>query len=145
MRAGAAVTGSRSRPDSYDAVIVPEARLERTDTGLVPSGEGWFVLNAREGRWRVWDGLGARLSVEGDTDFPRVGINLYALAPGSRSACTTGRLPGGLPRALGEALLIVEGEQRHCASGISSTARRGDVRRPTRSRIGAREHPPEVP
>jgi hypothetical protein len=31
--------------------VVPEAPLERTDAGLVPAGEGWFVLNAREARW----------------------------------------------------------------------------------------------
>ena len=34
-----------------------EARLEQTDHGLVPQGEGWFVLNARAthagGRARV--------------------------------------------------------------------------------------------
>ena len=28
--------------------MVPEAPLERDDSGLAPRGEGWFVLNARE-------------------------------------------------------------------------------------------------
>jgi hypothetical protein len=32
--------------------MVPEAPLEKTEAGLVPGGEGWFVLNAREARWR---------------------------------------------------------------------------------------------
>jgi hypothetical protein len=31
--------------------MVPEASLERTENGLMPRGEGWFVLNAREARW----------------------------------------------------------------------------------------------
>jgi hypothetical protein len=62
--------------------IVSEAPLESTDAGLVAAGDGWFVLGAREGRWRPLDGLGARLSVEGDTDFPQVGINRYLLGPG---------------------------------------------------------------
>jgi hypothetical protein len=33
--------------------VVPEAPLERTEHGLTPGGDGWFVLNAREARW--WD------------------------------------------------------------------------------------------
>jgi hypothetical protein len=28
-----------------------EARLEQTEHGLVPQGEGWFVLNARDAPW----------------------------------------------------------------------------------------------
>ena len=28
------------------------------------------------------DGLGARLTLEGETDFDRLGVNLYVLAPG---------------------------------------------------------------
>jgi hypothetical protein len=31
--------------------MVPESRLESTEHGLVPKGDGWFVLNAREARW----------------------------------------------------------------------------------------------
>ncbi len=28
-----------------------EAELLETDAGLVPDGEGWFVVNARDARW----------------------------------------------------------------------------------------------
>lgn len=28
--------------------MVPEARLEATENGVVPQTEGWFVLNARD-------------------------------------------------------------------------------------------------
>lgn len=31
--------------------MAPEPRLEPTQHGLVPKGDGWFVLNAREARW----------------------------------------------------------------------------------------------
>jgi len=31
--------------------MVPEAPLEQTEAGLVPKGEGWFVVNAKEARW----------------------------------------------------------------------------------------------
>ena len=30
---------------------VPEAKLKATDIGLVPEGDGWFVLNARDVSW----------------------------------------------------------------------------------------------
>ena len=33
---------------SRQAMTVPEAELKRTDAGLIPQGEGWFVLNARD-------------------------------------------------------------------------------------------------
>lgn len=29
--------------------MVPEPRLESTDHGLVPKGDGWFVVNTRDG------------------------------------------------------------------------------------------------
>jgi hypothetical protein len=28
-----------------------EARLVETESGLVPEGDGWFVVNARDARW----------------------------------------------------------------------------------------------
>ena len=65
--------------------MVPEAPLEETEHGLVPSGDGWFVLNAREARWRHREGLSGLL-FDGDTEFPQVGINLFVLAPGMRMA-----------------------------------------------------------
>jgi hypothetical protein len=39
--------------------VVPEAKLEQTENGLVPQGEGWFVLNAREAVWGYAEGRGA--------------------------------------------------------------------------------------
>jgi uncharacterized cupin superfamily protein len=118
----------------------------------VPTGDGWFILNARDGRWRVWDGLGARLSVEGERDFPQVGVNLYVLAPGE---------PIGMYHwestqedflvLSGEALLIAEGEERalrqwdfvHCprlTKHIIVGAGRGPC---AVLAVGAREHAPD--
>ena len=62
--------------------MVPKAQLEQTDAGLVPAGEGWFVLNAREARWRHRQGRGERLPFEGSTEFQQIGVSLYVLAPG---------------------------------------------------------------
>jgi len=79
----------------------------------VPAGDGWFVLNARDGRWREWDGFGARLSVEGETEFPQVGVNLYVLAPGEPIGMYHWEADQEDFLVLsGEALLIVEGEER---------------------------------
>jgi hypothetical protein len=30
--------------------MVPEAKLEETEAGLVPASAGWFVMNARDAR-----------------------------------------------------------------------------------------------
>jgi hypothetical protein len=63
--------------------VVPEAPLETTAHGLVPRGEGWFVLNAR---WRHAEGRGAFCDIEGDTEFAQYGVNLFVLEPGNPMA-----------------------------------------------------------
>jgi uncharacterized cupin superfamily protein len=95
--------------------VMREATLKETEDGLVPTGEGWFVLNAREARWKRAEGRGAGLSFDGWPDgyFPQVGINLWVLGPGE---------PIGMYHweadqedflvLYGEALLIIEGEER---------------------------------
>jgi uncharacterized cupin superfamily protein len=93
--------------------MVPGAPLETTDTGLVPAGEGWFVLNAREARWVHAEGRGARLLFEGETNFPQVGLSLYVLAPGEPMGMYHWEADQEDFLVLsGEALLIVEGEER---------------------------------
>ena len=62
--------------------MVPEAPLEATDAGLVSAGEGWFVLNARDARWRDRPGRGIATAFEGTPQFQQVGLRLYVLAPG---------------------------------------------------------------
>jgi hypothetical protein len=68
--------------------VVPEALLERADAGLVPTGEGWFVVNARDARWFENDDSGASTVFEGEeaAEFPRPGINVGVLQPG-QPAC----------------------------------------------------------
>jgi uncharacterized cupin superfamily protein len=93
--------------------MVPEAPPEQTDTGLVPAGEGWFVLNAREARWIHAEGRGARLLFEGETDFPQVGLSLFVLAPGEPMGMYHWEADQEDFLVLsGKALLIVEGEER---------------------------------
>jgi uncharacterized cupin superfamily protein len=110
------------------AMSTPEAPLEDTEHGRIPAGEGWFVLNTKDARWRR-DGLGGKLTFfEGNAEMWQVGINVSVLEP-------------GVPMAMyhyendqedflvlaGEPLLIVEGEERplrpwdlfHCPPGAN--------------------------
>ena len=106
--------------------MVPEARLQSTEQGLVPAGEGWFVLNARDARWRPAEGRGAYCTFEGEPEFSQYGIHLVALEPGDAMAMYHWEADQEDFLVLaGEALLIVEGEERplrrwdfvHCPAG----------------------------
>jgi len=108
--------------------MVSAARLESTERGLIPSGEGWFVLNARDASWRHADGRPAVCDFEGDSDFSQVGINITVLAPGQPMAMYHWEADQEDFLVLaGEALLIVEGDERplrrwdfvHCPPGAN--------------------------
>ena len=98
--------------------MVPEAPLEQTEHGLVPAGKGWFVLNARDARWR--DRPGRRsLSFTGITEhevvtyYPQLGVNLVVIEPGvANSMYHWETEQEAFFVVSGEALLIVEGEER---------------------------------
>jgi uncharacterized cupin superfamily protein len=105
---------------------VPESPLEPTEHGLVPHGEGWFVVNAREARWRHADGRSAVCDFEGEPEFSQLGINLNVLSPGQSIGMYHWEADQEDFLVLaGEALLIVEGEERplrqwdlvHCPAG----------------------------
>jgi len=92
--------------------VVPEARLQPADGGLVPAGEGWFVLNAREARWMEGD-FGAFTRFEGEARFPQVGINIGVLSPGQASSFYHGEDEQEDFLVLsGQCLLLIEGEER---------------------------------
>jgi uncharacterized cupin superfamily protein len=108
--------------------MVPEARIESTEHGLVPSGEGWFVLNAHDASWRHEEGRSAVCDFEGDSDFSQVGININILAPGEPMAMYHWEADQEDFLVLaGEALLIAEGHERplrqwdfvHCPPGAN--------------------------
>jgi uncharacterized cupin superfamily protein len=93
--------------------MVPEAPLESTEHGLVPKGEGWYVLNAREARWRYAKGRGAICDLEGDIEFEQLGINPFVLEPGEPMAMYHWEADQEDFLVLaGEALLIIEGAER---------------------------------
>ena len=85
----------------------------------MPASAGWFVLNAREGRWFHKPGRGDSIPLTGcdeyeaETYFPMLGMSIQVLSPGE---------PNGMYHweteqedflvLSGEALLIVEGQER---------------------------------
>jgi uncharacterized cupin superfamily protein len=92
---------------------VPEAPLRTTKYGLVTDGDGWFVVNAREARWRDTGPLGTYCDFEGKRRFPQLGINLNVLEPGQPMAMYHRENAQEAFLVLaGECLLIVEGEER---------------------------------
>lgn len=93
---------------------IPEAQLEQTEHGLLPAGEGWFVLNARGARWHL-EGTGQKLTFfEGpDGPFEQLGINVSVLGPGDRMSMYHWEDDQEDFLVIsGEALLIVEGQER---------------------------------
>jgi uncharacterized cupin superfamily protein len=92
--------------------------------GLVVDGEGWFVVNARESRWKDEGPLGSYCTFEGKRRFPHLGINISVLEPGERMGMYHRENAQEAFLVLeGECSLIVEGTERplrnwdffHCA------------------------------
>jgi uncharacterized cupin superfamily protein len=109
--------------------MVVRAQLVETERGLVPEGDSWFVLNAREAEW--WElrtGGGALCDFEGEPPFRQLGINLTLLEPGEPMTMYHWEVDQEDFLILsGEALLVVEGEERtirrwdfvHCPPGTN--------------------------
>ena len=110
--------------------MVPESRLEPTEHGLAPIGDGWFTLNARDARWFHAPGRSALCqfegAFEGEQDFLQFGVNLSVLEPGMPMAMYHWEADQEDFLVLaGQAVLLVEGEERplrqwdfvHCPAG----------------------------
>jgi uncharacterized cupin superfamily protein len=106
------------------------ARMVETEHGLVPAGEGWFVVNARNARWHERPGRGALCAFDDEPEFPQIGINLQVLGPGEPMSMYHWEVDQEDFLVLaGEALLIVESEERplrpwdfvHCPAGTNHT------------------------
>jgi uncharacterized cupin superfamily protein len=129
--------------------VVPEAELQRTEHGTVATGEGWYVLNARETRWYYAEGRGAFCDLEGDQNFPQLGINVQVLGPGEAMAMYHWEADQeDFLVVSGEALLIVEGEERplrawdllHCPPNAKHTIVGAGTGPCVVVAVGARDH-----
>ncbi len=93
--------------------MVSEAPLRKTKYGLVADVDGWFVVNAREARWRDSGPFGFYCDFEGKRPFRQLGINISVLEPG-QSLGFYHRENGqeGFLVLSGSCVLIVEDEER---------------------------------
>jgi quercetin dioxygenase-like cupin family protein len=105
---------------------MPEAPMRETKNGPVVDGEGWFVVNAQNSRWREVGPLGSYCSFEGKRRFPHFGINISVLEPGERIGMYHRENAQEAFLVLaGECTLVVEDEERqltawdffYCAPG----------------------------
>ena len=95
------------------------------------------MLNARDARWWQRQGLGRWADLEGDGDFPHLGMRIAVLRPGEPSGMYHGET--GQEDFLvvsGECVLVIEGEERRLKRGTSSTARRGPGTRSSAQAMG---------
>ena len=92
---------------------VREAQLKSTEAGLIPQGEGWFVLNARDALWMTSDERGQDAQFEGRQNWEQLGFRLHVLMPGQRNGLY--HRENGQEDFLivaGQCVLVVEGEER---------------------------------
>jgi uncharacterized cupin superfamily protein len=105
-----------------------EARLEDSGSGLVPTGEGWFVVNVRDAEWWTSKTFGSGTVFESEAaDFSQLGINIAVLEPGEPNCLYHSELnqQEAFLVLSGECRLLVEGEERllrpwdfvHCPAG----------------------------
>ena len=87
--------------------------------GLVPDGDGWFVLNARDAAWRHGD-ADAVCDFEGKPGFPQLGLNLSVLLPGETMAMYHWEADQEDFLVLaGDAIPVVEVEERPLRRGLA--------------------------
>lgn len=98
---------------------IPEAPLVETPGGLLPSGEGWFVVNLGEAAGLKTDAFGAGCRFEGpEARFPEMGFNVRVLQPGQPASLYHAEDAQEAFFVLdGECVAVVEEEERPLAAG----------------------------
>ena len=112
--------------------MVREATLQRSEHGLVPGADGWYVIGLRDAEWRHAEGRGAVCvavdDFEGLRGSQQLGINPFVLMPGEPMAVYHREADQeDFLVVSGEAVLVVEGEERplrawdlvHCPAGTA--------------------------
>lgn len=109
--------------------MIREASLVHSPDGVVPEGEGWYVLNARDARWRQRETFGRAAFLEAEPMgeiFTQLGFQLAVLQPGEPNGYYHREsVPEDFLVVHGECLLLIEGEERplqrwdfvHCPPG----------------------------
>lgn len=98
---------------------VEEAPLRRAEKGLVPDGDGWFIVNIAESQGVHTERFGDACMFEGRIgDFPELGVNVRVLQPGQPAAMyhREGAQEAFLVLS-GECVAVVENEERPMRKG----------------------------
>ena len=108
--------------------MVDEAELRGAPGEQVPEGDGWFILNLSDARWRNNPRFGVACGFEGDARFPDFGVNVHVLEP-DQPACLYHRedQQEGFLVLRGTCRVLVEGQERalrpwdfvHCPPGTN--------------------------
>jgi len=96
-----------------------EATLKHTGHGLVPDGDGWFVLNTRDALWEESAEFGryTRWEGPGDARFKEFGININVLQPGQPGCMYHGEdAQEDFLVLAGQGVMVIEGEERPLAT-----------------------------
>jgi quercetin dioxygenase-like cupin family protein len=88
------------------------ADLEQTPLGLVPTGDGWFVLNARDARWVRSEDRRQDTDLEGRQEFTGLGFRIQVLGPGQHALYHREKGQEDFLVVSGECILLIEGEER---------------------------------
>jgi uncharacterized cupin superfamily protein len=109
--------------------VTNKARIERTDTGLVPADDGWFIANLADLRWETLRGGGTWCSFESpNARSATLGIGVHILSPGEKPGYYHAESnQEGFLVLSGECIAIVEGEEHrmrawdyfHCPPGTA--------------------------
>jgi uncharacterized cupin superfamily protein len=94
-----------------------EAKLVEGPSGLLPQGDGWFVVNVRDAAWFRNSAFGASALFQEPSRSPQLGLNVGVLEPGKPNCLYHAESEQEAFLVLcGECLLIVEGEERRVAA-----------------------------
>ena len=125
-----------------------EAPLRSHEHGLLPEGDGWYVVNVAEAQWRSNPAFGDWFNFEGDVRFEGFGLNVHVLQPG-QPACMYHRenAQEGFLVLSGVCRAVVEGQERrlrawdylHCPEGTDHVLVGGDEGPSVVLMIGARK------
>ena len=99
---------------------VPEADLRPAEAGLVPEGEGWFVVNVADAHATHSERFGssARFEHRPGVEFPEFGFNVRVLQPGQPASLYHRENAQEVFLVLsGECVAIVEEQERPLRKG----------------------------
>jgi uncharacterized cupin superfamily protein len=109
--------------------MTDKARMEQTETGLVPADDGWFIANVADLGWETvpsggaWCGFGSP-----NVPSPVLGIGVHVLWPGDTPGYYHAESnQEGFLVLSGECIAVVEGEEHrmrawdylHCPPGTA--------------------------